>query len=595
MLSNRKCKLRNFRLLKHASVVCAVIWVSMIVLLSFSALSSLQRSENRQFQHLSNLKFESSWQESIATEISIPGYHSIPNTNQTIYVMNTMYLPEEQLIAIFLPGKRHWSELGNQNLIFTNLITNWTAYEKQLYCAFKSFSPSTSKAAFMSRTPVLLVPNTLISQHKESTQVLLCQIPSDIHSELKLSNKKHVHTKNGSSLAHKQTFILHTTDLKINVRLSYNTRSRTTFPVSSRRKVSSAGTLVSVCLPRVKQVVPQIVENLAYYFANGIGHIYVGTFFDEDHNSTSTEQLINLTKPWYDRGQVTFMNFQMPRDTKMRLSSGHFLGQEQFTMQCLYLAKSFGDEFTLNVDMDEYVIFHQNNHSIQYNLRHRYYNDIKNKCWTVFNGYDVWKLTAPNSSHLTTRYTEINVDQKALSMRCKTLWNNKYLWSAEVHAGGACSMPNNFNFHWNEQVKNYRTWFFGKHSHDGHNPSSLVKIMNASHEASIRHYINAYNIRNEYKWIDQKFSFNDSEAIYRIIWKPIQEELQARNLSDFKTFDDAKRTRYRHDVLHSKDYISMYGNSTSDMNVIVNPKFNRTVPSWRNKFPDAIVQPAYKF
>eukprot|EP01083_Nonionella_stella_P280336 953705_1 len=131
-----------------------------------------------------------------------------------------------------------------------------------------------------------------------------------------------------------------------------------------------------------------------------------------------------------------------------------------FNIQCLYLAKAFGDEFTLNTDADEFVVFH-NNASIAHNLKYKYYDRIKDKCWVVFDSYRVWKLTNPNASSLVQRYTEIDASGSALTQLCKTMWNNKYLWSVEVHSGGACHRPNTFGFNWKIKVQNYKNWFRG--------------------------------------------------------------------------------------------------------------------------------------
>ena len=135
------------------------------------------------------------------------------------------------------------------------------------------------------------------------------------------------------------------------------------------------------------------------------------------------KRMKELTKPWYDAGLISIFNFWLPNPIARAGGGSHYRGQPQWTIQCLYLAKAYGDEFTLNTDSDEFLVFH-NNMSIYDNLRYKYYDDIMNKCWVIFNSFNVWKLTNPNEPYLVPRFSEIFTHYGFLTVTCKSLWNN---------------------------------------------------------------------------------------------------------------------------------------------------------------------------
>ena len=276
------------------------------------------------------------------------------------------------------------------------------------------------------------------------------------------------------------------------------------------------------------------------------------------------------------------MNFYLPSPIKF---NEHTMGQAQFTIQCLYLAKAFGDEYTLNTDMDEFVVFH-NNLTIYDNLKYKYYSDISNTCWTVFDSYDVWKLTDPSSRYMVPRYSEINVHTNGGKTehagRCKTLWNNKLLWNAEVHGGGACSLDKPFEF---KSVRNFMGWWRNRDIID----NKWVRLMDIKYEAGIRHYINALSVRLPF--VTKKFSVNDSCAINKIIWDNVLRELNSLNDTDYKYLglNDGDNDTKKFDVVQSNNYIKLYGGSDKAMNPI-----NETqIEGKRYKETDLVWKPVY--
>ena len=64
-----------------------------------------------------------------------------------------------------------------------------------------------------------------------------------------------------------------------------------------------------VCPASIGDPLPFLTENIAYYISQSIEHIYIGTYFPQNKNQQFTDNLINLLKPWYDAGQISFVNF----------------------------------------------------------------------------------------------------------------------------------------------------------------------------------------------------------------------------------------------------------------------------------------------
>ena len=483
--------------------------------------------------------------------ISIPG----SNKNRTVFVMNTIYLPDENIVAIFLLGPRLWYTSDAHHNYYQNIKNDWDLGKDKLYCLFEM-----DKDTFY-ETQIIFVPEVLYSEHRGSTVILLCKIPNQI-----VINPKRDYQK----------FVLYSKDSDngISLLLSFNIRNRTIIPLRSKRRNIGNGTdFLTACIPSIKEPIPWITENIAYLVSQGIQHIYIGTFFNWRQES-NTNELIKMLQPWYDKGLISLFNFVMPEP--LRITNRFFAGQPQFLIQCLYLAKSFGDEFTLNVDADEFLVFH-NRQTIYNQLSTTYYNSIKNKCWIVFPAYNAYNLTNINSNYLVPRYTTIE-SPKLVDFydRCKTLWNVKYLWSVEVHAGGACNI-NGFN--WNEQIANYKHTYIHEHKRKRrrHNSTYLVKIMDGEYDASIRHYNNAIKPRE----ICANKTINDSYTT-QYIWNNIQNEFNKHNFN-YTTFNNNTQ---KYNILFSKYYINLFG-KMSPMNKSVyigckNPKRDR---SKHNFFP----------
>ena len=104
--------------------------------------------------------------------LSIPG----SNKNKTIFVMNTIYLEHENMIAIFLLGPRLWFTKDKKHIYYDNIKKFWRTWNKKIYqfwCLFEyNGTFYTNKMQF--------VPDVLFSEHKESTKILLCKIPTNI-------------------------------------------------------------------------------------------------------------------------------------------------------------------------------------------------------------------------------------------------------------------------------------------------------------------------------------------------------------------------------------------------------------------------------
>eukprot|EP01084_Bolivina_argentea_P115532 205441_1 len=322
----------------------------------------------------SDLFIDSDLKLSNVEKIYIPG----ANKNRTIYVMNTIYLPHDQLISIHLLGQKWWS---SKDPTFQNIIVDWENYTKsahiETYCLFPYNSTYLTSR-------IVIVPSVLFSFHANSTVTLLCKIPNEIQI-----------MQNKNTIQHIYEFILITSDHLVTVRLEYNVKQRSIWPLITKYNDNlGKKRLVSLCMSSIGHPLPFLTENVAYYISQGIEHIYIGTFLRKKQYKYINE-LINLLFPWYESGQITFLNFLLPKPITRSGGGWHYRGQMHFNIQCLYLAKAFGDQFTLNTDADEFLVFH-NNLSIYNNLKYKYYNDINDKCWVVFDSYKVWKLTHPN-------------------------------------------------------------------------------------------------------------------------------------------------------------------------------------------------------
>ena len=301
------------------------------------------------------------------------------------------------------------------------------------------------------------------------------------------------------------------------------------------------------------------------------------------HYRTEMKKMVQLIKPWYDAGLVSIFNFRLPHPISRAGGGTHFRGQPQWTIQCLYLAKAYGDQFTLNTDADEFLVFH-NGLSISHNLKYKYYKDISNRCWVVFDAYNVWKLTNPNEPYLVPRFSEIFIHSGFISQTCKSLWNNKYLWSAEVHAGGACNISNTFGFDWTQFINHYKGFGISRWTHRA-NPYKLVRVMHVRWEASIRHYRNARYLRHP--WEPDEYSYDDSCVLHGIIWKSIKREFDRMGWKNV-TYNDYN-TKY--DILESERYIEIFGVGNSMEKIIGNDSFLAEMPIYKEH---AQVIPHYK-
>ena len=454
--------------------------------------------------------------------ISIPGH----NRNKRIFVMNTIYLSNERIIAIFLLGSKMWFSSDKNGNYYENIKKDWNSDKDKLYCLFEYDND------IFYETRVQFVPEALYSS--QSSIILLCNIPNEIV----------IHSKNDF-----HEFILYSKDKNdsFSLELSFNIKNNTVFPINTKRIITNKNDFLTVCMSSIREPMPWITENIAYLISQGIEHIYIGTYFNHKNMTQYTNDMIKMLKPWYDKGLISLFNFIMPEP--LHLTNKKYAGQPQFLDQCLYLAKSFGDEFTLNIDADEFIVFH-NRKTIYNELSTTYYNDIKNKCWVVFPSYNMYNLTNINSNYLVPRYTTLE-SPKLVDFydRCKVLWNVKYLWNSIVHAGGACNI-NGFN--WTLQIWNWKHKWLHDHKRKirQHNSTYLVKIMDGETEASIRHYNNAMKPRK----ICANKTINDSYTT-QFIWNNIQNEFNKHNFN-YTTFTNNTQ---KYNILFNNDYINLFG------------------------------------
>ena len=407
-----------------------------------------------------------------------------------------------------------------------------------------------------------MVPEALLSKHKGSTVTLLCRLPADYE--------------------HSDEFILGLTDSSLGIRLRYDVQRLSIIPLLQSEEVLLAASPrpLMLCMARVLDPLPYLAETVAYYVSQGFDHIFIGTAFWGTDREEKLRKLIEIVRPWFDDGKISIFDSLLSQDEGVHI--GGMQGQSHFNIQCLYLAKAFGGEFALNVDADEFLLFHDGM-TIRDHVLGSDHGEMSSHCWATFYSYDVWKLTDPASSYMVDRYSEIRVYSEVdyLSITCKTMWNVRVMWSAEVHGGGACNIDNR---DWNDAIISW-------HGNVGPEVQDLVLLMDVQTKASIRHFTNAFSLRlgGPETAVTPSQSFDDRCALQQLLWSPIKKELAQKGVQR-ATFAGVDRQRF--DILHHKDYVKVFGegngmkhlaeteeksgqqNDQSDRNKMLNPLYD---------------------